>query len=186
MQSLKGQFLIAAGSLADPNFSRSVVLLLRHDAEGALGVVVNRPMDIAVRAACEQVLGFECDLDGPLHHGGPCEAVMMALYPVELDDDDDDDVVPGLRFTTDKDQIEQLLRDPPETAAGVVKVIVGYSGWSAGQLEGEMETGSWLLVPATAARALGAAGPLWARLVAEANLSKFIDPKWIPDDPSAN
>ncbi len=81
MTSLKGQFLIAAGSLADPNFSRSVVLILQHDAGGALGVVVNRPLEVTVRQACEQVLGVACDVDGPLHHGGPCEAVMMVLYP---------------------------------------------------------------------------------------------------------
>ena len=65
MKSLKGQFLIAAASLADPNFSRSVVLVLQHDDGGALGVVVNRPLDVTVRQACEQVLGVECDVDGP-------------------------------------------------------------------------------------------------------------------------
>jgi putative transcriptional regulator len=191
MASLKGHFLIAAASLLDPNFSRSVVLLLQHDDGGALGVVVNRPLDVTVRQACEQVLGVECDVDGPLHHGGPCEAVMMVLYPVDLPKDgdaagdDDHAVVRGLRFSTDKDTIERLLREGPGDA-GPFKVIVGYSGWGAGQLEGEMKTGSWLVVPATAARALGPAGPLWTRLVTEANLGKFVDPKWIPDDPSVN
>ena len=180
MASLKGQFLIAAASLADPNFSRSVVLILQHDDGGALGVVVNRQLEVTVRQACEQVLGVACEVDAPLHHGGPCEAVMMVLYPV--DDGDADDAVPGLRFTTDKAVIETLLRDGP---AGL-KVVVGYSGWGAGQLEGEMRTGSWLTVPASADRALGPAGPLWTRLVTEANLGKFVDPKWIPDDPSVN
>ncbi len=193
MTSLKGQFLIAAGSLVDPNFSRAVVLMLRHDAEGALGVVVNRPLEVTVRQACEQVLGVACDVDGPLHHGGPCEAVMMVLYPADdadtdtADDADDDAAVPGLKFSTDKDTIEGLLRDAhPAADAAPMKVIVGYSGWGAGQLEGEMQSGSWLTVPATAARALGPAGPLWTRLVTEANLGKFVDPKWIPDDPSVN
>ena len=216
MKSLKGQFLIAAGSLADPNFSRSVVLVLRHDADGALGVVVNRPLDVTVRAACEQVLGVDCDVDGPLHHGGPCEAVLFVLYPADAspdepeaadadddqaDDDqagddqagddqagDDEPVVAGLRFTSDKHRIEHLLRHGPPAAdaSPAMKVVVGYSGWSAGQLESEMQSGSWLLVPATAARALGPAGPLWSRLVTEANLGRFVDPKWIPDDPSVN
>ena len=191
MASLKGQFLIAAESLLDPNFSRSVVLLLQHDDAGALGVVVNRPLDVTVRQACEQVLGVDCDVDGPLHHGGPCEAVMMVLYPVDVSTEGDEAgedghaVVPGLRFSTDKETIERLLREGPGDA-GPFKVIVGYSGWGAGQLEGEMKTGSWLVVPATAARALGPAGPLWTRLVTEANLGKFIDPKWIPEDPSVN
>jgi putative transcriptional regulator len=187
MKSLAGQFLIAASSLTDPNFSRSVVLVLQHDDGGALGVVVNRPLDVTVRQACEQVLGVECDVDGALHQGGPCEALMMVLFPAPDGDDAEDDggggndVVPGLRATSDKDVIERLLR-----VGGSMKVIVGYSGWGAGQLEGEMKSGSWLVVPATAARALGPAGPLWTRLVTESNLGKFVDPKWIPDDPSVN
>ena len=186
MESLKGHFLIAAASLADPNFSRSVVLMLQHDEGGALGVVVNRPLEVTVRQACEQVLGVACELDGPLHHGGPCEAVMMVLYPADLPDGPDADaVVPGLRYSTDKETIEQLFR-VGRAPDGGLKVIVGYSGWGAGQLEGEMKTGSWLVVPATAARALGPAGPLWTRLVTEANLGKFVDPKWIPEDPSVN
>ena len=198
MTSLKGQFLVAAGSLTDPNFSRAVVLVVQHDADGAVGVVVNRPMDVTVRAACRQVLGVACDVDGPLHHGGPCEAVLLVLYPDSTGEPTgnatadptgssselagDDGVLPGLRVTTDKDHIERLLR------AGTpgLKVIVGYSGWGGGQLEAEMATGSWLTVPATAARALGPAGPLWTRLVTEANLGRYVDPRLIPDDPSAN
>ena len=188
MKSLKGQFLIAAASLDDPNFSRAVVLVLRHDADGALGVVVNRPLDVTVRAACEQVLGVDCDLDGPLHHGGPCEAVMMVLYPDAAAPTDGDDhlVLDGLGFTSDKDVIEGLLRQGWADDGVGPKVIVGYSGWGQGQLEAEMRTGSWLTVPATAARALGPAGPLWARLVTEAKLGRFVDPKWIPEDPSVN
>jgi putative transcriptional regulator len=191
MTSLKGQFLIAAASLTDPNFNRSVVLMLQHDEGGALGVVVNRPLDVTVRQACEQVLGVACDVDGPLHHGGPCEALMMVLFAVEPDADDDeadDAVLPGLKFTSDKQAIECLLRDGPPVNQGSagMKVIVGYSGWGAGQLEGEMRSGSWLTVPATVARALGPAGPMWTRLVTEANLGKFIDPRRIPDDPSVN
>ena len=114
----------------------------------------------------------------------------MVLYPEPAEPDDGPDpdesaVVPGLAFTTDKDAIERLLRSGPP-GEGPFKVVVGYSGWGAGQLEGEMQTGSWLTVPATAARALGPAGPLWTRLVTEANLGKFVNPKWIPDDPSVN
>ncbi len=191
MKSLKGHFLIAAGSLTDPNFSKSVVLMLQHDEGGALGVVVNRPLDVTVRQACEQVLGVACEVDGPLHHGGPCEAVMMVLFPADAADDDDGDddaIVPGLRFTSDKQQIERLLRSGPTAGddGAAMKVVVGYSGWGAGQLEAEMESGSWLTIPATATRALGPAGPLWTRLVTEANLGKFIDPRRIPDDPSVN
>ena len=57
MKSLKGHFLIAAASLADPNFSRSVVLVLQHDADGALGVVVNRPLDVSAAVGLRAGVG---------------------------------------------------------------------------------------------------------------------------------
>ena len=64
MRSLTGQFLVATPSLEDPNFHHAVILILRHDDQGALGVVVNRPIDVTVRQACEQVLEQTCDVDG--------------------------------------------------------------------------------------------------------------------------
>ena len=195
MPSLKGQFLVAKPSLTDPNFARAVVLILRHDAGGAVGVVVNRPLEVTVRQACEQVLGIEqCEADGVLFHGGPCEAVLMAIYAdagsVAIEDDGTDEpsvgvVLPGIAFSTDKVTLERLLGDPPAAA----KFVVGYAGWGEGQLEGEMASGSWLTIPATADRVFGVFAPadaLWTRLVTEANLGKYIDPKRIPPDASVN
>lgn len=197
MPSLKGHFLVAKPSLTDPNFARAVVLILRHDAGGAVGIVVNRPLEVTVRQACEQVLGIEqCEADGVLFHGGPCEAVLMAVYadagsaPADDDDGGADEpsvgvVLPGVAFSTDKVTLERLLGDPPPAA----KFVVGYAGWGEGQLEGEMAAGSWLTVPATAERLFGVFAPadaLWTRLVTEASLRKYIDPRRIPPDASVN
>ncbi len=182
MKSLKGHFLIASPNLADSNFSRSVVLMLQHDQNGALGVVINRMLDVTVKQACDRALETDCDIEGNLHQGGPCEALLMVLHADAGIDDDEDAVLPGLHFSTDKDTIEYLVRNPPAN----LKFVVGYSGWGAGQLEAELKTGSWLIAPATVDRVFGPHHSLWSRLVSEANVSQWIDPKLIPDDPSSN
>jgi putative transcriptional regulator len=183
MKSLTGHFLVATTGLEDPNFHRAVILVLRHDDQGALGVVINRPIDVTVRQACEQVLERSCDVDGVLYQGGPCEQVlMMALFSTPGDEPAEPSFLPGSYFSTDKGTIERLLGDPP----AAIKFIVGYSGWSAGQLESELASGSWLVTPATPERVFGPASPLWTRLITEANLGRFVDPRRIPDDPSVN
>ncbi len=182
MKSLKGHFLIASPTLVESNFNQAVVLILQHDENGALGVVINREMDVTVRQACEQVLETECDIEGNLYQGGPCEALLMVLHSDDEVNSDDEAVLPGLHFSTDKDTIEKLLRNPPDS----LKFIVGYSGWAAGQLEGELTSASWLVAPASVLRVFGPVDGLWNRMVSEANLSQFIDPRLIPDDPSMN
>ena len=183
MNPLTGSFLIAAPSLEDPNFHRAVILVLKHDDQGALGVVINRPIDVTIKQACEQVLDQTCDLDGVLHQGGPCEAVLMVIFRATDDDGlDEGSFMFEHYFSTDKQTIERVLKDPPAD----LKFVVGYSGWSAGQLESEIEAGSWLKLEATPERIFGPTAPLWTRLITEANLSKFVDPKRIPDDPSLN
>ncbi len=180
MTSLKGKFLIASPKLADPNFARTVVLLVQHDDNGALGVIVNRPLDVTVQQACEQVLGTGCEVGGVLHHGGPCEAMLMVVHTDKPSGEAE--VFPGLYFTTTKEHVEELFENP----VSEMKFFVGYAGWSPGQLESELETDSWLLTPASKDRLFSPPENLWNRLSTEANLSKWIDPNRIPEDPSVN
>jgi putative transcriptional regulator len=180
MESLKGQFLIATPNLLDPNFNGTVILVIQHDDKGALGVVINRPLDVTVQQACEQIMGTGCEAGGVLHHGGPCEAMLVVIHTEASAGETE--ILPGLYFTTAKDRVESLLENP----IAEMKFIVGYSGWGAGQLEEELETGSWLICPATAERVFGSPENLWSRLNTEANLSKWVDPGRIPDDPSVN
>jgi putative transcriptional regulator len=180
MESTKGKFLIASPKLVDPNFAKAVVLMVQHDEKGALGVVVNRQLEVTVQQACEQVLGSGCEVSGFLHHGGPCEALLMVVHTDE--DNAETAILPGVYFTTAKDSVEQLLENPVDE----MRFFVGYSGWGAGQLEAEFETGSWLIMPATSERIFGPIENLWTRLTTEANLSKWVHPTRIPDDPSVN
>lgn len=180
MDSTKGKFLIAGPTLLDPNFSRAVILMVQHDDKGALGVVVNRPLEVSVQQACEQVLGTGCEVAGFLHHGGPCEAMLMVVHTDEARGEAQ--VLPGLYFTTAKERVEELL----ESTGVEMKFFVGYSGWGPGQLEGEFESGSWVTTPASPERVFGPVENLWARLTTESGLSKWVDPARIPDDPSVN
>ncbi|HSV15336.1 MAG TPA: YqgE/AlgH family protein [Tepidisphaeraceae bacterium] len=180
MKSTKGKFLIASPKLTDPNFAQAIVLMVQHDEKGALGVVINRPLEVTVQQACEQVLGTGCEVGGVLHHGGPCEALLMVIHTDE--DNGEAEVIPGVYFTTAKESLELLLDNPADD----MRFFVGYSGWGPGQLEAEFETGSWTTTPATAERIFGPVENLWTRLNTEVNLSKWVHPTRIPEDPSVN
>lgn len=180
MRSLKGHFLIASPRLMDPNFARSVVLLLQHDENGAMGVIINRPLSITVKEACAQAAEIECEIESPLHAGGPCEGPLIALhtYPAAAEAE----VVDGVCFTMQRSTMEELLQQSPEP----VKFIANYAGWAAGQLEAEIDEGSWLTAPARRDQIFAAADGLWDKLLTRLTLGQWINPDRIPDDPSLN
>src|SRR5581483_6683525 len=107
MKSYKGHLLVASPKLRDPNFFRAVVLLVQHDENGSLGLVLNRPMEVAVQAAWKQLSQSPCEIEGHLHHGGPCEGVLMALH-TDMEASDLE-IVGGVYFSTTKDAIEHLV-----------------------------------------------------------------------------
>jgi putative transcriptional regulator len=180
MDSLQGHFLIASPRLVDPNFARTVVLMVQHNEEGALGLVINRPLDTSVEDICEKVLETPCSAEGVLFQGGPCEGPLMVVHT--HDSRSDIEVKAGVHFSTERESIEWLLRynEAP------IKYFVGYSGWAAGQLENEMEVGSWLTVSADAEQIFTDGTDLYSKLLATATLGKWIDPERIPDDPTLN
>jgi len=180
VESLQGKLLIASQRLLDPNFVQTVILIVQHDENGALGLVLNRPLETTVKEACEQALEMVCELDGTLYQGGPCEGPLMVLHP--YDTAGQMEVVDGVSFTTQREQIEWLLRQSDATA----RFFVGYSGWGAGQLEGEMESGSWLTFDATNELVFTEDEKRWQTLVKEITLGQWIDPRRIPEDPTVN
>jgi putative transcriptional regulator len=139
--SLAGSFLIARPMLQDPNFRRTVVLLLAHNDEGAFGLVVNRP------ATAE-------GLPWPLYTGGPCKSPGLMLLHAHADWAQPDgeeaapQVAPGI-FVGNAACLERASNLPPQE--GRFRVFSGYAGWSAGQLEGELASGAWALASASAA-----------------------------------
>lgn len=147
-----GMLLVATPALVDPNFIDSVVLLLDADADGALGVVLNRPSGVPV----DEVLpGWGDVVADPevLFHGGPVGtdgALAVALLR------DPADVPVGFRSVDALDGRLGLvdLDAPVELIEGSLdglRIFAGYAGWGAAQLDGEIEEGSWYVVPAEVA-----------------------------------
>jgi putative transcriptional regulator len=180
MESTQGKLLIASTRLLDPNFSRSVLLMIQHNEDGAFGLVLNRPLTATVREACEAAMHESCKVDDVLRQGGPCDGPLMVLHAGEFAPDVE--VAEGLFFTTDRVKIESLLNHP-ETRA---RYFVGYSGWVAGQLEAEMETGSWLVSPLDIDHALDAGPKTWSHLMTKLTMGQWIDEADLPDDPTMN
>jgi putative AlgH/UPF0301 family transcriptional regulator len=158
------------------------------ETEGALNLIAwnGYTEDGTNYSSYDWVTPFEdesgCEVEGTLHQGGPCEGPLMVVHGEESLGQIE--VLPGVHFSTERESIEWLLRynEAP------IKYFVNYAGWAAGQLETEMESGSWLTVAADDEQIFHTAGgdELWSKLLAAATLGKWIDPARIPDDPSLN
>jgi putative transcriptional regulator len=147
MESMTGQLLVATPTLKDPNFDRTVVLLVAHEPGGALGVVLNRATEVAV----SEVLGGWGELapdPAVLFEGGPVQpesAICLARMRPEVKRRIGGfHQVAGSVGTIDLSGDPDRLRD---CVAGI-RVFAGYSGWSPGQLEAEVAAGSWFVFDA--------------------------------------
>ncbi|MBT8228562.1 MAG: YqgE/AlgH family protein [Dactylosporangium sp.] len=146
MESLAGRLLVATPALRDPNFERTVVLVVAHEDGGALGVVLNRATEVSV----SEVLGGWGTLAGEppvVFEGGPVTpeaAICLAWTRPGVTDLVGFTRVSGSIGTVD------LSKDPEILGSGLVavRVFAGYAGWSPGQLEDEVETRSWFVFDA--------------------------------------
>lgn len=143
VDNLKGQLLLSGGDLYDPNFRHTVVLIGEHDGSGAVGIILNRPMELTVEETVSALAELTPPGD-PIYEGGPVatdQVVLLAQIPV-----------PGLvdmpifgsvGFLTG--EVSQEIRPAIQRA----RVFVGHAGWGPGQLEAEMEAGAWITEEAT-------------------------------------
>jgi putative transcriptional regulator len=151
--NLTNQFLIAMPGMADDTFSGAVVYLCEHSEKGALGLVINKPIDITLANLFEKVdLSLEgSDLaEQPVYFGGPVQTERgFVLHEPQGDDaqafNSTLQVPGGLEMTTSKDVLEALSHGQGPKR---VLVTLGYSGWSAGQLDDEIGRNGWLTVDA--------------------------------------
>jgi putative transcriptional regulator len=152
--NLTNQFLIAMPGMADDTFSGTVIYLCEHNDKGALGLVINKPIDIKLKNLFEKV---ELSLDRgdlaeePVYFGGPVQTERgFVLHERQPDDggapyNSTLSIPGGLEMTTSKDVLEAI-----SAGSGPKRVLVtlGYSGWSPGQLEAEIGRNGWLTVDA--------------------------------------
>ncbi len=181
--SLRGHLLIASPGLMDPNFHRTVVLLVEHDGEGAFGLVINRPSRRTVAEIWKTIYGESCERPQIVSSGGPVASPLMALL-INHNEELGRPVVPGLSFTADEDDIRRLV----EQELVEYRLFVGYAGWGSGQLEGEIEEGSWLTLPAAPEHVTGDLEELWRETMKEIGRDFFasMNIAHIPDDASLN
>lgn len=180
---LPGQLLVATPKLEDPSFRRAVVLVLDHDEDGALGVVVNRPSEVEV-AAVLPVWQPHTVAPGVLFHGGPV-AGDSALGLAQVPGDDEPmgfRRVAGALGLVDLDAPPEIL--VPELAA--LRLFAGYAGWGAGQLESELVEGAWYVVDGEPADAFsGAPQGLWREVLRRQGGDLALVSTY-PDDPRMN
>ncbi len=184
MKSLKGQVLVASPHLLDPNFVRTVVLMLHHSDEGAFGVVLNRPAENSIKQLWEEVGEGACESDQLINVGGPVSGPLMALHTdrsaAEME------VLPGVYFAAERENLEKVLQQSQCT----VRLFVGHAGWGGGQLEKELEEGAWLTGPADADYIFYDRDvDLWnkvSKTIGESMLIDTLQIKHVPEDPSLN
>ncbi len=149
--NLTHHFLIAMPNMADPNFARSLTYICEHNDQGALGVVVNRPIDMTLGALFEQI---EIPLHDarwsalPVYFGGPVQVDRgFVLHRPAGTWSSTLSVTREIGLTTSKDILEAVGegRGPEQ-----ILVSLGYAGWAPGQLEQELGQNAWLTVPAEA------------------------------------
>lgn len=155
--SLAPGLLLAMPQLADPNFSRAVVLMIEHNDEGSFGLIINRPLELAAFELLETMsLEWLGDQDELVWSGGPVmqSSGWILHTPVDalpatgnaITSDVTMLVCPEVALSCSPDALRTIAEDPPDK----VRLILGYSGWGPGQLATEMARGAWLHADASA------------------------------------
>ncbi|MFH8410024.1 YqgE/AlgH family protein [Streptomyces sp. NPDC018019] len=193
VSSLTGRLLVATPALADPNFDRAVVLLLDHDEEGSLGVVLNRPTPVGVGDILEPWASLAGE-PGVVFQGGPVSldsALGVAVVPGGPETPESASTGDGpLGWRRVHGAIGLVdLEAPPEllsTVLGSLRIFAGYAGWGPGQLEDELVEGAWYVVESEPGD-VSSPDPeqLW-RAVLRRQRNELAMVATYPDDPSLN
>ena len=182
-KSLAGQLLVATPALLDPNFRGSVVLICEHNDEGALGVILNRPLEAELG---EHLPDWQHLASDPpqIFEGGPVQREVALAVGRHTPGEVGSDWTP----VTDEIGLLDLDSEPADLWGELqeLRVFSGYAGWSTEQLEGELDQQAWFVVDAERDDPFSAdPGDLWERVLRRqgGSLSTFAD---FPDDPPLN
>ena len=144
--------LLAMPQLLDPNFSRSVVLMIEHNDEGSFGLIINQPIELSAAELLGSMdLDWNGDEDTVVWSGGPVSptsgwilhepiSAIAASRSATLGSAETIQVSPDLELSSSRTALQMIAREPPSR----IRLILGYSGWGPGQLASEMARGSWL------------------------------------------
>jgi putative transcriptional regulator len=146
---LTGQFLVATPEIGDPRFVETVIYMIRHDQEGAMGLVINRPVAQGPIGDVLKALGVEDENASDkvtLHYGGPVDpARLFVIHSSDYVNEDSTDLGSGVAMTTDTEIVRAIARGKGPRQS---LFVFGYAGWAPGQLESEVKANAWFSIPA--------------------------------------
>ena len=181
MDSLRGHLLVAGPSLQDPSFRHTVVLVGDHGDDGAMGVVLNRSSPVTVRDAVPPMAPL-VDPGATVYLGGPVQPQAVVV----LADFAEPERAGGLVLET-VGFLPGTVDDPDELGGlNAVRVFAGYAGWAPGQLEEELDEGSWLVFPARAADVFSTRPDELSADVLRREGGKYAVLALLPPDPTVN
>ena len=164
-----GKLLVASRDLADPNFAETVVLLVHCDAQGVVGLILNRRTDVPLSRGLEDLKPAK-DRSDTVYLGGPVETpLVLALFqsPAEIDGAEHD--FGGDYLISTKTLLEATISAKP--APGAFHVYVGYAGWTADQLRREVELGAWFVFPEDVSAVFNSdPDSLWSQMIRKTEL----------------
>ena len=178
--SLRGQLLIASPSLLDPNFRRTVVLVLEHDDEGTVGLVLNRPSETTVAEAVPPLAELVEPSD-VVSVGGPVQPKAVSVLAEWYEPDSAASIVfaevGAIPAEAELDDVRSVTRRR--------RVFAGYTGWSPGQLEAELEEPSWIVAPPHVDDVFESEEDLWSSVLRRKG-GEYRLLATMPEDPSLN
>jgi putative transcriptional regulator len=177
--------LLAMPQIQDPFFHRGVVLLLAHEEDGSFGLVVNRPSNLKVVDILEDLdIVWGGDPAATAFVGGPVQPQRgTVLFPVEGPlDDDSTEIVPGIGIS----QSLTSLGLRAHTPSAQLRLVLGYAGWSAGQLEGEIVRNDWLVAPVSPEAVFQDPTAAWEHALLSVGIDPSTLPNWTDASSSAN
>lgn len=179
-ERLTGKFLISAKHLNDPSFFRSVILIVQHDENGAMGLIINKPQEGTLQTLISGIPSTD-PINMALFCGGPVDhEVVCVLHQMDEDSEEGLQILPNLRLGASEALLEQLM-SPDSKTQSQFRIFCGYSGWSAGQLEAEIKRGDWYTTAADAETVFHEQPlELWEQLVA----SYEQEHRFLPIDPN--
>jgi putative transcriptional regulator len=164
-----GKLLVASRDLPDPNFAKTVVLLVQYDEDGVVGLILNRRSKVPISRVLDEVAGAK-ERPDPVYAGGPVgRTEVLALVRSRRPSGDARHVFGDLFLVSSREGLEKTFASATESS--VVHVYLGYSGWTAPQLEHELDLGAWYIFQGSATAVFDSdPDSLWPRLIRDTEL----------------
>jgi len=178
----KGKILISEPFLFDPNFKRTVILLVEHNKEGSVGFILNRSVDLKINDAIDEFPNFKRDI----YNGGPVgQESLFYIHTLGEQLDGCQKIMKELYWGGDFDELK-LLIDTGQVKPEDIRFFVGYSGWDAGQLDRELKDHSWIVANCNKSQIMDATQKEFWKDVLKGLGKKYAVMANFPEDPSLN